>query len=479
MYNLNEYMALDLLCTAQMYMCHQPGLTRGLVAIILYYDGRNALTNTLRLLVQARSGVLWTSNTATDVVNFVTRYTDKLYQDGLFDRIFEILGTLDVSQEIELLQKNRALGGPRHHRLVLDIFEKIRQNLADIVYMWAAQSGLPREPTFALINFMDKVKLEDNSTGTGGIDNVTLTLQMALMCALDLSMLKHEDDEMIKKLPLVTDQGFIDDLIQRLSPNNRKWGTEGLQALTMFTWGLSLANLRLSMFATISPGSTEQADIFVEYAIQMKVFDFFHRVFLDNKMLYTEEFYIKRLHTIITDFIVLMHSKVKDLRLRADEVARTIQVYNQEGLEAPPNLSYCYQNLLLTIAKLYEEDQLDLKLCLDYWNSMDTTAASRSTSRAISLFKFVRQSGELLPPTIFAQYIKMITSLASCPQAARHTFNLLKQNGSGNVGVISWDHFFNSLNQYYSNLRQEASLSTDLIHSLRGPNKGMYFVNKF
>lgn len=40
-----------------------------------------------------------------------------------------------------------------------------------------------------------------------------------------------------------------------------------------------------------------------------------------------QEFYIKRLHCLLTDFIVLMPLKLKDLRNRADETARTIQVY--------------------------------------------------------------------------------------------------------------------------------------------------------
>ncbi|XP_044732734.1 nuclear pore complex protein Nup205 [Chrysoperla carnea] len=473
MYDLNEYMALDLLCTAQMYLSSYPGLTRGLVAILLYYDGRNALTNTLRMLVQARSGVLWTSDASPDVVKFITRFTDQLLADGLFNRIFELLNSLDLSKEIELLQKNRALGGPKHHRQVLDLYEKIRQNLADVVYMWAAQSGLPREPLFALINHLKVTKLEADSSG--GIDNITLTLQMGLLYALDLSMLqKNEDeDDFIRKLPLVCDQGLIDALIQELTPDRCKWESEGLQALSIFAWGLSLATLRLSFFATISTGATEQADVLVDYAIQMRVFDFLHRVYLENKVIFNEEFYIRRLHILITDFIVLMHSKVKDLRIRADETARTIQQYTQEGVAAPANLPQYYQNLLLAIAKLYSKDTLNLKLILDYWNSIDTSAPSRSTSRAISLFKFVRQAGELLPPILFVPYLKMLSSLASCSQAARHTFNLLKQNGPGNSSAISWDHFFNSLNQYYASLRQEQPSQTDTMYSIRTHCKGI------
>lgn len=58
-----------------------------------------------------------------------------------------VLSSLDLSKEMELLQNNRALGGPRHHHTVVNLFQETRQLLADIVYLVAAQSGLPKEPT--------------------------------------------------------------------------------------------------------------------------------------------------------------------------------------------------------------------------------------------------------------------------------------------------------------------------------------------
>jgi nuclear pore complex protein Nup205 len=63
----------------------------------------------------------------------------------------ELLQTLDLSKEIELLQQNRALGGPRHHHQVEDLFNAIQQALADVVYFWAAQCGLPKDPTFKYV----------------------------------------------------------------------------------------------------------------------------------------------------------------------------------------------------------------------------------------------------------------------------------------------------------------------------------------
>lgn len=162
-----------------------------------------------------------------------------------------------------------------------------------------------------------------------------------------------------------------------------------------------------------------------------------------------------------------MHSKVTELRGRADETARTVQCYEQQGLKPPDNLDNSFEQLMLGIGKFYEKDtQLNLMLCMEYWGPMEVpTNYSKTTSRSVSLFKFIRLAGDLLPATLFVPYLKMLYGLSTCEKAARNTFNLLKQ-GSGMSGsnTISWDHFFGSLARYYSNLRKEQCPVSDTIY---------------
>lgn len=119
MYDMNEYMALDLLCTAQLQMSFYPGLPRGLVAVVLYYTARKTIAYALRLLVNARSGVLWrTDDMREDVEQLVMDYTNELLKNGIITRLLDLLKSLDLSKEIEKLQQNAALGGPKHRRQV-------------------------------------------------------------------------------------------------------------------------------------------------------------------------------------------------------------------------------------------------------------------------------------------------------------------------------------------------------------------------
>ena len=78
----------------------------------------------------------------------------------------------------------------------------------------------------------------------------------------------------------------------------------------------------------------------------------------------------------------------------------------------------------------------------------------RSLLLQVSLNKFVRLAGDLLPPPLFVPYMEMLSGLSNSPQAAHHCFNLLKSTANG---PLSWDHFFASIKQYYMDLRQDGT----------------------
>lgn len=471
MYNLNEIMALDLLCIAQAQMPYHPGLTRGLVAVILYYDGRKSLVLALHSLVAARKGFNFSSNCSEEVSEFVTAYTDELMEDGLIPRLLDLVESLDLYKEIELLQQNRALGGPKHHKQVIDLFNSIKQNIAFTIFIWAAQCGLPKDSTLKLIYLLKRTKIQEESTG--GIDNVTLTLQMALLYALDLSILqRHEDnEEVVKKYPLLADKTLLPTLLRELSTTS-SWECKGLGALTSLTWSISLAT-----FKTLPQHSNEvndEGETAVDCAIKLKVFEFLNRTFYENSLIYQEEFFTRRLHQLLTDFIILMPSKIAELRKKGEESSRMTQMYMQQGLEAPADLSRDFEQLLLAVANLYAKDPYKLELCLEYWCPPDTQSNFRYQSRQASLFRFVKMSGETIPSLFFVPYLKMLCNLSNSPQAACYSYKLLRQDWQSLVSsTISWDHFFSSLNRYFGNLRQEHPPTNDTVYRHRNFPKGI------
>ncbi|KAI4469467.1 nuclear pore complex protein [Holotrichia oblita] len=452
MYDLNEFAALDLLCTAQMQIPFYPGLPRGLIAVLLYYDGRKCLLSALRSLVQCRKGIAWTLKVSSETERFVTAYTDQLMENGVGNA-----------------SAKRCVRGSRHQKQVVELFNSIRLLLSDIVFLWSTHCGLPKQSTINLISYLKELKLEEESTGT--LDNVNLYLLGALLSAIDLSILHTREDaeEVVQSLPILSEFGFVEGVANELLPEKDAWATDGLHAVAMYAFSIFLSSLRSLSQSQNLHDVLERESQFIDMAIEKKVFRFLYNIVLENQLIYTEEILYKKMHHLLTDFIVQMFSKVKEMRIKADESARTMQANAQHGIEAPNNLPKHFEDFLYYISKFYERDPLNLHLMLDYWCSFDNSSKEniRVPTKSVSLFKFVKLAGDMIPATLFVPYLNMLASLSNCQQAARYCFNMLKQASPGCNNTLTWEHFFMSFSQYYTNLRQEMPPINDTVYRQR------------
>ena len=248
-------------------------------------------------------------------------------------------------------------------RQVHDFFTEIRQSLADIVFCLAAQNGLSREDTLLLANYLSSVEQ---------IDNVNVTLLMAILYAIDISAIvrTEESEDVVRLLPITADGTFVAS-VQKYLTEPVQWKNTGLQAAVQLTWAVTLATFRSLSSGLCAPIQTQvdEDEAILDVALEGKALNFLSHLLQTKDHIYKEEFYLRRLHSLVTDLIVQMPLKIKDLRNKADEVARNIFVYQQEGLEPPSNLPLDFQWLLNFIAVLYGEDPLELELCLEFWSS--------------------------------------------------------------------------------------------------------------
>merc|ERR1712020_43257 len=143
-----------------------------------------------------------------------------------------------------------------------------------------------------------------------------------------------------------------------------------------------------------------------ETSLDMGVFHWISKCILVNQtVLKQEEFYVRRLHQILTDLIVFMPLKVKDLRNRADDAARNKMMHEHEGIQYSVPLSgQHFEYFLHCITQLYSStNDSNSNLILDYWCPIDGGSGSieRYPSRQISLHKFVRLAGDLLVTALY------------------------------------------------------------------------------
>ncbi|KAL8613661.1 hypothetical protein ACOMHN_029753 [Nucella lapillus] len=459
LFNMDELAAVELLMAGENQLPNYPGLTRGLVAVILFYDGQRSLVCALRTLLQAREGHMWTLGLSQDLVRLITHFTNQLLEDKLVFKILDLIQNLDVSKELDKLQKQRALGAARHKKQVTDLLKEIGQTLGECLFCLACQQPLNQADTLRLLAYLR------SCPGLGGdqtMEPVALCLVMTLLACFDTSPLEQEDVEMQNLVPVVTDGSYLQKVHDAVRAEPA-WATPGIQSTARFAWGLTLR--KLSQCQNFSGGGDllEEDEQLVDQAINSDLFEFLTTSVVRANGFHNEEFYVRRMHALVTDFILQMPLKVKELRNRGDETARIIMAHQMEGIEPPPQRRD-FQCMLELIGDLYSKDPLKLELALEFWCPLDPIAANESTysfrppPRQVGLFKFVRLAGDLLPSPLFVHYVHMLTGLASSQQGAQHAFHLLKMNGvsaGGSASTVSWDHFFETLQQYYTSMRRE------------------------
>ncbi|XP_030645807.1 nuclear pore complex protein Nup205 [Chanos chanos] len=491
LFDLGELAALELLLAGEHQQPHFPGLTRGLVAVLLYWDGKRCVANSLRSLIQSRHGKTFTLDLSAELVNLTTRFTDELMSQGLTRQILNLVSQISVTGEFEKLQKERGLGNEKHRKEVSDLIKECRQSLAECLFAWTCQSPLSKDDTLALIGHLENVTAEAD----GSLDSVNLALVMALLYCLDVSFLEQgtEDrEDLLQALPLLTDKHYVSAIHTRLL-EGPAWKIPGLQALVRLTWALSLRALSQLPQGSALVEFTEADEALTEQALQGNVFLFLTKGILGCEGFVQEEFYVRRLHALITDFLALMPMRVKQLRNRADEDARLIHMTLQMGSEPPSSLRKDLEHLMILIGEFYSKDPFGLELALEFWcptESLQHTSLTgsylgvslqRPPHKQVVLSKFVRQMGDLLPATLYIPYLCMLKGLSNGPQCSHYCFSLLKSNGAphgenlqGAVSgsPVSWEHFFHSLMMYHENLRRDVP-SADASHYRHPPIRGI------
>uniref|UniRef100_A0AAX7U1R8 Nucleoporin 205 n=1 Tax=Astatotilapia calliptera TaxID=8154 RepID=A0AAX7U1R8_ASTCA len=469
LFDIGELAALELLLAGEQQQPYFPGLTRGLVAVLLYWDGKLCMANSLRTLIQSRQGKTFTLDLSGELVALTTRFTDELMSQGLTKRILTLVSEISVTREFERLQKERGLGNEKHRKEVADLIKECRQALADSLFSWTCQSPLSKDDTLALIGHLETVTAQAD----GSLDSVSLALVMALLYCLDVSFIEQGTEDRDGKFVLMVLAVCV---CSAQSPDGQP------------TMEASGAAGRVST----GVGSVAENEALADQALLGDVFLFMKEGILGCESFSQEEFYIRRVHSLITDFLALMPMKVKQLRNRADEDARLVHMSLQMDSELPSSLRKDLDHLMILIGEFYSKDPFGLELGLEFWCPTESLqhsslqgsylgmALQRPPHKQVVLSKFVRQMGDLLPSTLYISYLRMLKGLANGPQCAHYCFSLLKTNGaahSDNIqGVsgspVSWEHFFHSLMLYHENLRRDLP-NPDSAHYRHPPLRGI------
>ena len=236
--NLNEIASVELLLAGEQHQPDFPSLTRGLVAVLLYYDGKRNLVTSLRSLIQAREGVSWTLGLGSNVVSLVTNFTDDLMQNGLVDTILKQVYDINTDKELESLSKGRAINDAKHKQQIIDLIEETKHALMDSLFYLSCQSPFAKDNMTKILTQLKKIPATNE--GHQPLDYTLLALFFTLISSFKVSDSTHDPDVSLldEHFPLITDASFLTSLHQAILKDD--WSNSALEAAVKFTWAVLL-----------------------------------------------------------------------------------------------------------------------------------------------------------------------------------------------------------------------------------------------
>ena len=254
---MNEIAAVELLLAGEQHLPNFPTLTRGLVAVLLYYDSKRSLITSLRSLIQARDGILWTLGLGSSISDMITKFTDQLFRDGLVDEILKQVAAVDVDKELENLSRGQAIKDNKHKQQIVDLIVDTKHALMDCLFYWSCQTPFDKYTMLKIIKELKKVSA--TSEGYQPLDYTSLALFFTLTASFSVGPSDHgSPDAMIGEdhsLPVFTDRSLIATIHEAI--NKQDWSNPPLGAAVQFAWGVFLREC--SPFDALSGKTTDKS----------------------------------------------------------------------------------------------------------------------------------------------------------------------------------------------------------------------------
>ncbi|KER24811.1 hypothetical protein T265_07599 [Opisthorchis viverrini] len=464
--------------------------------------------------------------------------------------------TFSVLSEYTHLEAAQAFGPPKHRSDIFILLNSIENGLAECLLLWSCQTAFNLDEFKLVLDYLMRPSskqpqreeeqkppstISDQLSGT--LSRAHAHVLMSLLYSLDSSPIFEGFVDQLDEIstmdvthPLFSDRLFASGITQcldiqkdRLDKQRADDWSDQLDTLGLLrlAWSITLrrtSHLRtelarrghdtLTRSPTASPtnppedtgrasfsndfGVEEDEETQVSLALDSGALEFMRKRLLAVSGFEREPLWVYRLHSLITDLLVYMPARVKEIRLRDEDLLR------RTGFDPSSNGSG-FANFLLLIAELYDHpgSKLHARLALEYWwpagelgtptgetsssardlllsgglisrsqSKLHAVAARRTESegaRQASLFRFVRSVGDFVTTSsLFIPYVRMLHGIVGSRSSASFCFTLLRANATNPgraASLTSWDHYFSSFRQYLSHMKQPSLQQTNALQA--------------
>lgn len=361
------------------------------------------------------------------------QFLDSLWNENIFGTLMKAYSSLSIEGELDKLAKQRGLGDAEHKRSVRNLIENTKMLLAESIYCLAFHERMSKNNMKELVDFISK--MEPNGEGT--VSESDCTLLFTVIHMIEVEHTDHMDS--LSALPLLSDTTRISLLHEKIF-DKPEFKNPQILSIVQLAWSMTLSGLtqviainsflililfKLPLSANLET-LTECDDQCMDKSLQAGAFTFLQKIVESDAIQPQNELVIRQIHKLITDIIVLMPLKLKELR---------------KG--STPSLWIELASLITAFYKKFSS----FGLHGEFWSAFQ---GLKPTHRCLALQDFIRidmVSAELYVPTV-----KMLEAISKDESSSSSCFRLLRQA----AGNLSWERIFESLKQYSDHLKVES-----------------------
>ncbi|CAL8120009.1 unnamed protein product [Orchesella dallaii] len=434
MFQINEFLALDLLTVAENEIENYPGWPRGLIAVSMFYEGRLSLIASLVKMMRVCPGRTWQSRMHPSILQLFRRTLNSVFREDMMDRLVVLLEHYNLDKEVDILDSHLALGDFRHRQTIKNSILDIREGISNCIFCYGAQ----KEVRWAeVMRVLDYIKLHI-CREERRITRDDVVLIAAVLFAIEhnlhptdcnvhfgLSLRKYlRDNDNTFKCMEMWDLFRLSFLINaHKAPADSQSPTPAPP--TVGPHGDSFLN-------PLAPSTKSLLEEDSEFEFTRNVFGFLQREIFAKPEFYAADEIISRVfHGYFTDFIIHMPLKLKEIKYRSEEAVRTALICQDQGIITGLQNVPEYESFLECLGEFYSHDKYELGAF--YFLDDDI--------QFLPLSKLVRTCC-MESPALFLCAMRFLAGVSSGNPAAM--FDLLRQVGHN----ASLEHFFDSILRY-------------------------------
>ncbi|VDK74706.1 unnamed protein product [Onchocerca ochengi] len=436
LFNCDEFDALELIITGEVQIRHFPFLTRGLCAVICYYDAHRFISATVKALAEFRI------DEKVSKPRELSEYLNQLLSDTAFiKRLIEVLQTVNVQSELQSLHHPHVngLGGPKHQEILRELIEETLENCAQTFHLICSSWQLESAPPFLNDLFAPLKELQPNTP----FRNTHLSLWTAALilisphnlhnmrCARNLLMEFHKEV-------------ILED-----------WQDSCLQASLQFAVVISYNWLSVhQLVQEVLGGFAIKEEELLEKAIDGLAFQFIRKCIIAMPKFRENFIVFATVDTLIKNFIAHLSNQVVLLQHSGEMELQYVEEMLERGQLHRPRLHF--ENFIRCIADLYDGDS-------KYLEQLSTQFCS---SESEELVKFLRNCRQLISPVLQVAFLDMLKNICKCRESAHFIFELLSPcHTTFAENALCWDHFWTAMHDYLRLFKLKKTQTSSIMHA--------------